>query len=165
MATVTLLVGAGRAAEKLVPPPREVPWIDQPGTPVELAGDGVYFLARPATVEALLERAGHPCAAPRGAERPLVAGDRVVVSAGCGVVVGRMPGAARLTLGLRLDPNRDDATDLAALPGVGPRLARRIVEDRARRGPFRDVSALLRVSGLGPATLRALGPHLIFSPD
>lgn len=165
MATVTLLVGAGRAAEKLVPPRPEVPWIEQPGTPVELAGDGVYFLPGPATVRALLDRADHPCAATRATEPPLTAGDRVVVSADCRVRVGRMPGAARLTLGLRLDPNRDDATDLAALPGVGPRLARRIVEDRARRGPFRDVSALLRVSGLGPATLRALGPHLSFSPD
>ncbi len=165
MATVTLLVGAGRAAEKLVPPRPEVPWTEQPGTPVELAGDGVYFLPGPATVRSLLERAGHPCAATRGAEPPLAAGDRVAVSAACEVRIVRMTGAARLTLGLRLDPNRDDATDLAALPGVGPRLARRIVEDRARRGPFPDVEALLRVPGLGPATLRALRPQLALSPD
>src|SRR5262249_43500707 len=35
-----------------------------------------------------------------------------------------------------LDLNRATVAELARLPGVGPGLARRILEDRDRRGPF-----------------------------
>ncbi len=48
-----------------------------------------------------------------------------------------------------LDLNRADASALQALPGIGTALARRIVEDRERRGPFRTPEDLLRVSGVG----------------
>jgi competence ComEA-like helix-hairpin-helix protein len=48
-----------------------------------------------------------------------------------------------------LDINRADATAFQTLPGVGPTLARRIVEDRALHGPFRTPEDLLRVSGIG----------------
>jgi competence protein ComEA len=160
MAVLPFAAGLGRAALRLRPPPPQAPWIAAPGVPVELAGDGVHFLPPPATVQALLARAGQHCASPTSPPRALAPGDRVVVLGGCRTRVERMPGAARLSLGLRLDPNRDDEADLSALPGVGPRLARRIVRDRARRGPFADLPALGRVSGLGPATMRALGPYL-----
>lgn len=62
--------------------------------------------------------------------------------------------------GERLDPNRDDEVELARLPGIGPAMARRLVESREREGPFRSPEELLRVSGIGPATLDRLRPHL-----
>jgi DNA uptake protein ComE-like DNA-binding protein len=160
LAFVTFAAGLGRAVLRLRPPPPEAPWIAERGVPVELAADGVYFLPAPATLGELLTRARHDCASRARPSRALAAGDRVVVLAGCACRVERMPGAARLTLGLRLDPNRDDEAALSALPGVGPRLARRIVQDRTRRGPFGDLDALSRVAGVGPATLRALAPHV-----
>lgn len=43
---------------------------------------------------------------------------------------------------------------LDTLDGVGPALARRIIEDRTRNGPFYTVESLLRVKGIGPAILR-----------
>ena len=52
-----------------------------------------------------------------------------------------------------LDLNRADDVQLDRLPGVGPALAGRIVANRERVGPFRRVEDLLRVSGIGPATL------------
>jgi competence protein ComEA len=58
-----------------------------------------------------------------------------------------------------IDINRAAATDLQALPGVGPVLARRIVAHRETRGPFRDPADLLRVPGVGAkrfADLRGL---------
>lgn len=67
-----------------------------------------------------------------------------------------MPAALRLTLGLAVDVNRATADELEALPGIGPKLAARIVEDRTRRGPFPSVEALDRVRGIGPATVRRL---------
>ncbi len=46
--------------------------------------------------------------------------------------------------------NFESETELQDLHGIGPALSRRIVEDRARRGPFRSVDELQRVSGIGP---------------
>jgi len=58
-----------------------------------------------------------------------------------------------LAPGERVDPNRAPDVELARLPGIGPALAARIVEDREGRGPFLAPSDLLRVSGIGPAIL------------
>jgi helix-hairpin-helix protein len=133
--------------------------IESGGTPVELGGDGVYFLGPHPTVRALLARAGHPCAA-HAPRRRLVAGDRVRIGPGCHVRRDRMRAAARLTLGLPLEVDREAADGFAALPGVGPRLAVRIVRDRAARGPFGRPEGLLRVPGVGPATLARIRPYL-----
>lgn len=66
----------------------------------------------------------------------------------------RLPPHSRLALGLPVDLNRAPAAELEALPGIGPALARRIVEGR----PYRDVVELRRVPGIGPRRLAALGP-------
>ncbi len=46
--------------------------------------------------------------------------------------------------------------ELAALPGVGPVLARRIIDHREARGPFETIEDLLSVSGIGEAKLAAI---------
>jgi len=61
-----------------------------------------------------------------------------------------------LAPGERVDPNRADEVELSRLPGVGPALARRIMDDRERRGPFRRLDELARVPGVGPATVHRL---------
>ena len=53
--------------------------------------------------------------------------------------------------------NTADARELSLLPGVGPMLARRIVENRERLGQFACVDELHRVHGVGPKTLERLG--------
>ena len=52
--------------------------------------------------------------------------------------------------------NTATAPELELLPGIGPALAARIVEDRDRKGPFKSVDDLDRVKGIGPETLRKL---------
>lgn len=65
--------------------------------------------------------------------------------------------AARALLdGRPLDLNRASASELELLPGIGPRLAERIVSDRTARGPFRSVQELERVPGVGKGKLRAV---------
>lgn len=65
--------------------------------------------------------------------------------------------------GERIDPDRAPVAELARLPGIGIRLAKEIVADRELRGSFGSPDGLLRVDGIGPATVRRLEPHLRFA--
>ena len=67
---------------------------------------------------------------------------------------------ARLRSARQIDVNTAGVAELERLPGVGPTLAQRIVDDRTLRGPFRTLGELARVRGLGPKTLDALAPYL-----
>lgn len=71
--------------------------------------------------------------------------------------------AAHPTPGV-VDLNQADLAALERLPGIGPAMARRILEDRAARGPYARPEDLLRVKGIGPATLARLRPFLRTSP-
>lgn len=55
-----------------------------------------------------------------------------------------------------VDVNAASAEELAELPGIGPVLARRIVEYREEHGPFSAEEALMEVSGIGEAKLAGL---------
>lgn len=68
-----------------------------------------------------------------------------------------------LAAGERLDPNRATADQLARLPGVGPALAERMVQRRAR-GRYRTLADLDSVPGVGPALLARISPHLTLAP-
>ncbi len=59
-----------------------------------------------------------------------------------------------------IDLNAATAAELELLPRIGPKLAARIVEDRATNGPFESVEALDRVKGIGPRTVARVRPHV-----
>jgi competence protein ComEA len=69
---------------------------------------------------------------------------------------GGTPSQGGSASGGRVDLNAADAAALDALPGIGPVLARRIVDHRARHGPFRSVEQLDDVPGIGPSTAAEL---------
>lgn len=56
----------------------------------------------------------------------------------------------------KVNLNTASATDLDALPGIGPSLAAAIVTHRTDKGPFVSVDGLLDVPGIGEAKLSAL---------
>ena len=58
--------------------------------------------------------------------------------------------------------NRASAAELAALPGIGPVLAERILRDRKLHGWFLTLSDLKRVKGMAPKTLDKLQRYLRF---
>ncbi|HTX55111.1 MAG TPA: helix-hairpin-helix domain-containing protein [Candidatus Baltobacteraceae bacterium] len=60
-----------------------------------------------------------------------------------------------------LDINRADATALQSLPGIGPTLAGRIVAHRETRGRFRQATDLLAVPGIGPKRFEQLAPLIV----
>lgn len=55
--------------------------------------------------------------------------------------------------------NTATAEQLALLPGIGPSRAAAIIEARQRR-PFASVNDLVRVRGIGRATLQRLTPYV-----
>ena len=63
----------------------------------------------------------------------------------------------------KIDINHATWVEWMQLPGVGEVMARRIVADRAKRGPFLDVEGLSRVSGVGTVTLDTIRPWLVCS--
>jgi len=68
-----------------------------------------------------------------------------------------------LTDGETVDIDRVPASDLTRLPQVGPALARAIVADRDRAGPFGSLAGLERVRGVGPKLIEAVRPFAVFS--
>lgn len=63
------------------------------------------------------------------------------------------------------DVNAAPADTLRFLPGIGPKLAARIVAARDEGGPFRDLEDLQRVKGIGPKLALKLAPHVVFGPS
>lgn len=57
-----------------------------------------------------------------------------------------------------LDPNQSSASELESLPGIGPALARRMIEGR----PYRAITDLADLPGIGPRRLAALKPRIVF---
>ena len=70
------------------------------------------------------------------------------------------PGKKELALrGTVIDVNRASRAELQRLPGVGPKMSQRILDERAR-GRFKTVDDLRRVAGIGAKTLDRLRPYV-----
>lgn len=69
--------------------------------------------------------------------------------------------ARELREGRPINVNLASADELQLLPGIGPTLAQRIVENRAKQGPFASVGQLTRVRGIGPKTVARVATLLV----
>ena len=87
----------------------------------------------------------------RGAERPVGVQPRDAAP---------VPAEARATGPVDVDGATQ--AELEALPGIGPTLAKRIIEDRNRRGPFHSMEGFQRVKGVGPGLARKLAGRITF---
>jgi len=63
----------------------------------------------------------------------------------------------------KIDINRAEPWLLEALPGIGEVLAQRIVDYRSQNGPFKRIEDLLKVSGIGEATLDKIKDYITVS--
>jgi competence protein ComEC len=110
--------------------------MDQDGT-IEVESDGVRW-------EALASRR-----APRGPPDALETG----------AAAKKASPDTRPSTGLPIDINRASQAELESLPGVGPTIARRIIEGR----PYRSVNDLERVKGIGAKRLASIRRLVIVS--
>ena len=63
------------------------------------------------------------------------------------------PGDTRpAQVGVEIDLNLASDKELSLIPGIGPKLANRIIQNRDRVGKFPTVESLQRVHGIGPRT-------------
>lgn len=77
------------------------------------------------------------------------------------VLVEALPPAKLKVLSIPISINSATAEELDTLPGIGPKMARAIVEFRERYGKFYAPEDLLQVPGIGAKKLAALKPHII----
>jgi competence protein ComEA len=73
---------------------------------------------------------------------------------------GAPAGARTWLVGRKLDLNRASVAQIEQVPGVGPSLARAIVDARIARGGFHSYAELDDVPGIGPKTLARLAPFV-----
>ena len=60
----------------------------------------------------------------------------------------------------KVNINSASAEQLSALPGIGAKLAARIVEHRQKSGAFKSVQELMNVKGVGEKNFEKLQPYL-----
>ena len=71
------------------------------------------------------------------------------------------PAPAPASAGPAININSASASELQALPGVGATKAAAIVADRTANGPFASCRDLIRVTGIGPATVGNLSGRCV----
>jgi competence protein ComEA len=168
---LSILLGISFAARALpVPAPAPLPCREK--VYVEVTGEvnrpGVYVFCGPPSAGDLVSAAEGRRNGPEGFEREagpfFASGDRVIVrreSGRRGFARGQLPGFYKLSRGIPLSLNQETAAGLSALPGIGPRLAGLIVEERSRRGGFSSLEELTSVRGIGRSLYEKVKPHLV----
>lgn len=109
----------------------------------------------------LAEMSTHP--APAGVGRPLAALPEPAeppAAAAMTKTAERATHADEAPLARTINLNTATAAELELLPGIGPALAQRILDERTTRGAFTSIDDLDRVKGIGPKLLAKLRPHV-----
>ena len=87
-------------------------------------------------------------------------GDKVTLNHDGTATFSRMGGRKSLSLGVPIGINSAGVDDLDELPGIGPKLAERIIEYRNSRPGFNSIDELYNVDGIGRTKLEAIRPHI-----
>jgi len=128
---------------------------------------GVFSFCSAPTVQDLIDKAGglkeggsvpHP-----PTEWSISSGTTVVFAfdgKGYTIIQSQMSAFHKLTLGIPLSLNNESEEGLGAVPGIGPILAKAIVEERARRGGFSDLQELKDIPGIGPKLYARIRAYL-----
>ncbi len=72
--------------------------------------------------------------------------------------LGGISARKKIALGIPIGVNSASVEDLAALPGIGPALSKRIVEFRTAKGEITDLDELMQVHGIGDEKYKSILP-------
>jgi competence protein ComEA len=75
-------------------------------------------------------------------------------------MIKQIAGPILITLGARMDINLSEQEDLEAIPGVGNKLAERLIAYRERVGRIRSLDELKNVNGIGAKKLQEISRHV-----
>jgi len=95
--------------------------------------------------------------------RGFLADPSVGVGDGAMIPADLSDAAAKILYGIPIDVNGASAEDLTLLVGIGPVLAKRIVEHRDSEGPFASTEDLKDVKGIGPKKFDRIQGHISVS--
>ncbi len=171
-AVLAVLTAAGSLLRCIPPADVTPPWGDERSGPVvtELVaasgGGKIYFMPAGATVADLLSAAHIPrpdCFDQTVIDAALYPGIRVTTGSGDHLDVGEMGAGHKLLFGLPLDVNTATYGDLLLLPGIGEKLALRIIEWRRTHGNFQHIDELTGIQGIKEKRLTVLSRYLVVS--
>jgi competence protein ComEA len=132
-----------------------------------VARPGIYILDfKTATAGFVASMAGRPDIPADMASQKLISGQSLEIlghGAGTTIRLGRMPGAALLTCGLKLDLNSASLGELLLIPHMRSVIANAIVERRGEK-EWEQVDDLTEIRGVGPKTVQKLQDYLEASP-
>jgi competence ComEA-like helix-hairpin-helix protein len=127
---------------------------------------GTTFLDQPESISRILEGIGVaqqgkwdgpeeriPC------NRALKLGKDLRITA-----IEKIKGTHLISAGQRIDVNLADLEDLRAVPGIGPRIAERIIGQREALGRFSGLEELERIHGIGKKKLAGWAPYIEAGP-
>ncbi|MCS6317571.1 MAG: helix-hairpin-helix domain-containing protein [Nitrospira sp.] len=124
-------------------------------SPVAVAQAGAASRQVLAPPSATLSRAGESTLVPKVPEVPTVQPVEVRES------LAPREEPVHHAVARQVDLNYATASDLEALPGIGPKLAQRVIEHRVAKGPFTKVEDLRQVKGIGRKKFDRLRPHVL----
>jgi competence protein ComEA len=135
----------------------------------KIPNPGIYSFPRQVTVEqVLLEACGigrDKIDNPQGLRRTLKAGSKITVIRNekrvLAVELARMEPDKCIVFSIPLDLNMVEEEHLTLIPGIGPELARKIIQYRSNKGGFRRIEELMEVRGIGQRKLRSLERYLV----
>lgn len=73
--------------------------------------------------------------------------------------------AAAVVTGSKININTATGPQLELLPGIGPATAKRIIDHRTAKGPFRTAKDLDDIKGIGEKTVARILPYITFESD
>ncbi len=131
---------------------------------VQVAGavtrPSVYALPRGARVQQAIDAAGGPLASADtqrvNLAAPLEDGQKVDIPFLAAAAPAPSAGAGAQSPTTPLNLNTATAEELDRLPGIGPVLAKKIVDYRQKSGPFQSVDDLHAVPGIGPKRIEQI---------
>ena len=138
---------------------------------VQVGGDvkfpGVYAFSHRPNLAELVSRAGRLTPG----ESPFERLNNVNFANGMKVTIGRhgkefrfhqteMSAFYKTTFGIPISLNEESEMGLTAIPGIGPGLAKAIVQERTRRGSFKSLDDVKSIDGISHKLFMKIRPYL-----